>query len=229
MKPDLFNASNFLDYVVIDETPPSELDTFHDYLIGLWVIHPRAKLNQLENNLAILFLRHDVKFSGKLNKSNLNELKCSIIGVVAFFAFLDRIRPACLPLSQSNIMESISSLFRIVHVNSFKINKASAMKPIKYNRFKMEMCMMYFKGNISEKNVICASANSQLRIRHGAEGDPFVVKINGPQGTTPVYQVGLDVIHSSKTPGMFLNLYPYVQWIANTISEHAKNTSVEFE
>lgn len=56
------------DYIVVDKPSTYELDLFNDYLIARYVLHPKAKSNALENNLAILSLANDVEFSGDWNE-----------------------------------------------------------------------------------------------------------------------------------------------------------------
>lgn len=65
MNPDKFNISEYQDYVVIDRILPSESETFNDYMIIKWTVHPEAQQYKLNNNLAILFLGQDVKFSSE--------------------------------------------------------------------------------------------------------------------------------------------------------------------
>lgn len=214
---DFFNATDYLDYVVINKIPPNESQTYSDYMIGLWLLHPKAQKNQLDNNLAILFLTDDVPFSGKLKK-----MICRVISMtLSTVFFIDRIRPACLAMSPSIMNERVSALFRIIHVYPFNIAKATPMKPIKYKQFDAQLCAMFHSGTVvTETNAICASTeNTKFGNGIGAAGDPFVVKVNGAEGVTPIYQVGLDVIHSKQKPGLFLNLFPYMQWIIDTIAK----------
>lgn len=144
----------------------------------------------------------------------------------------DRIRPACLPLSPSIIYERITDVFRIVRFGPFNVNIASTMKPIQYKLLEIELCLKTFHVVVSDDVAMCASANQMLGTllahQQGHEGDPFVVKVVGPQRTTPVYQVGLDVIHSKEKTGMFLKLYPYLRWIVDTTSNKTMNFEAEF-
>lgn len=59
-------------FVRLGETSKSGSNLFNDYIVARWVLHPKAKANQLENNIAILFLERDVEFSGNNNINNIH-------------------------------------------------------------------------------------------------------------------------------------------------------------
>lgn len=102
--------------------------------------------------------------------------------------------------------------------------RAVPMKPIKYKIFDSDMCALVYKStNVTDENAICASADGPFIDNElGAEGDSFVIRIGGPQATTPIIVVGLDVTYAKQKLGLFLNLYPYLQWIVNTIAINAR-------
>lgn len=129
--------------------------------------------------------------------------------------FLDRIRSACLPFKESILHERVGRIYRLVRVDPFDISFAANYKPNNYSQVENDLCKMLHEEKktgletLLDQNTFCAQGGD----RYGNMGDPFVVKINGPTGKSPVYQVGIDTVRSNADPGIFLNIYPYVQWI----------------
>lgn len=138
--------------------------------------------------------------------------------------FLDRIRPACLPPRESIFTERISEIYRLVRTTQVKysdwfewlnVSQAVSYKTKNYTQMETEYCELIFRVNLKDQTAFCAQGD----VKSGNQGDPFVVKVKGMNGTTPIYQVGIDAIHMRRlNPGIFLNLYPYVQWINNVIN-----------
>lgn len=102
----------------------------------------------------------------------------------------------------------------MVREDSFQSLKASAYKPKSYKQVETEFCQLIHSVKLSDQTAFCAQAD----VISGNQGDPFVVKIKGKNGTTPIYQIGLDAMNTQLHPGVFLDLQPYVQWINDTIT-----------
>lgn len=45
-------------------------------------------------------------------------------------------------------------------------------------------------------------------------------------GGFPIYQIGLDAYHTDANPAPILYLYPYMEWINQTIIGNTKNTII---
>lgn len=97
-----------------------------------------------------------------------------------------------------------------------------------------EYCEFIHSVRLLDQTAFCAQGDG----KSGNQGDPFVVKGRGPNRTSPVYVIGLDAVHiRGLNPGIFMNLYPYVEWINDLINgkitDPAKNSgnriSMEFE
>lgn len=97
---------------------------------------------------------------------------------------------------------------------SFGVPQSAACNPKKYVQVNGTLCdSMIHSANLPQETAFCAQGKDGLR----NEGDPFVVKVVEENGSAPIYQVGLDTILSKKNSGVFINLYPFVQWINETI------------
>lgn len=131
----------------------------------------------------------------------------------------DRIRPACLPPSESILTQRISEIYRIVRTTQVKyadwfewlsVSNAVAYRPRNYTQMETEFCALIYRVNLKDQTAFCAQGGG----KSGNQGDPFVIKVKAKDGTTPAYQIGMDAIHLRDTnPGIYLSLYPYIQWI----------------
>lgn len=136
----------------------------------------------------------------------------------------DRIRPACLPPRESILTERISEIYRLVRKTQMKytdwfewldVSQVVAYNAKNYTQTETEYCELIHRVNLEDQTAFCAQGDGKA----GNQGDPFVVKVRGKNGTTPIYQIGIDAIHVRRlNPGIFLNLYPYVQWINEVIN-----------
>lgn len=127
--------------------------------------------------------------------------------------------------------ERASEIFRLVRTNPFNAAKAAVYTPKNYTQVETELCELFHNVRLLDQTSFCAYGDGS-----GNQGDPFVVKIRGKNRTSPVYQIGLDAIHLRRlSPGVFLNIYPYVQWIVDSILGKqrtmpvAKRKSIEFD
>lgn len=138
----------------------------------------------------------------------------TIVVTVISRLFSDRIRPACLPTKASIFNDRASEIYRLVRTNQFDASKAAVYKPKNYTQVETEFCELVHSVRLLHETSFCAYGDNES----GNQGDPFVVKARGKNRTTPIYQIGIDAIHLRRlSPGIFLNLYPYVQWIVDSI------------
>lgn len=100
------------------------------------------------------------------------------------------------------------------------MTKAAEYKPKNYTLLETEFCALIYKVNLLDQSSFCAQSSDDS----GNRGDPFVTKVRGVNRTTPVYVIGLDAVRLNLNPGIFLNLYPYVEWINEMISGKPANT-----
>lgn len=137
---------------------------------------------------------------------------------------LDRIRPACLPPRESILNERISEIYRLVRTTEVTFNdwfewlnvtQAIAYQPKNYTLMEIEYCELILRVNLKDQTAFCAQGDGKI----GNQGDPFVVKVKGKDWTSSVYQIGMDAIHLKRpNPGIYLNLYPYIQWINDVVT-----------
>lgn len=129
--------------------------------------------------------------------------------------FLDRIRPACLPPHADTLKKRTSEIYRLVRADSPDINKAADYKPRNYTQTATGLCELINSVKLADQTAFCAHGDDDQLPKNA--GDPFVVKAKGATGMMTVFQVGMDAFHLDVQTGMFLDLYPYVQWIKNTL------------
>lgn len=195
-----------------------------DYAVAQFYAHPEAKAFEVKNNIAILFLGQNVEFSGKIEQ-NSSEFHSYIepkhYCCCHSVCFLDRIRPAC--LSPWPILERrVSEIYRLVRENPSDVSKAAVYKPKNCTHVDTTLCGLFHSSPLLDETTLCAYGNDAL----GNKGDPFIAKIMGRNGATPIYQIGLDVINAHLHPGIFLNIQPYVHWINTTITGTTRATEV---
>lgn len=106
-------------------------------------------------------------------------------------------------------------MYRLVRVSAFDVSKGASYRPKNYTLFNPLICKLIHKLDPSDQTGFCASGDG----RFGNEGDPFIVKIKAESWTSPVYQIGMDAVHLEGTLGEYLDLFPYVKWIRNTLAD----------
>lgn len=143
--------------------------------------------------------------------------------IFSSYLYLDRIRPACLPPKASILSQRISEIYRLVRDSTLKVFQAAAYKPKSYVLLNTEYCHLMHSVNLSNQTAFCAQGDDAS----GNHGDPFVVKVKEEKGNTPIYVVAIDAIHLNDRLGIFLELYPYVQWISNIISENDTKETIQ--
>lgn len=144
--------------------------------------------------------------------------------------FVDRIRPACLPPRESILSERVSEIYRLVRTTKvtyedweewLDVSRTVAYEAKNYTQMETEYCELIYRVNLKDQTALCAQGDGES----ANQGDPFVVKVRGEDRTTPVYLIGLDAIRMRRMdPGIFLNIYPYVEWINNTIDGKVPTT-----
>lgn len=134
---------------------------------------------------------------------------------LTFDLFADRIRPACLPTKASILDDRASEIYRLVREDAFDTLRAAVYTPKNYTQMETEFCELIYRVHLLPQTAFCAQGD----VKFGNQGDPFVVKVKGPNRTSPVYVIGLDAIRLDRlNPGIYLNLYPYVEWINEIIN-----------
>lgn len=108
----------------------------------------------------------------------------------------------------------ISEIYRLVRVNSGGFTKASKYVAEKQTETQITMCGLIHSVNLSNQTAFCAHGEDDS----GEEGDVLVIKAQRKNGMTPVYTVGMDANHVNSKPSVFLQLYPYVDWIKRAIA-----------
>lgn len=184
-------------------------------------VHPGAKWTEFEDYLAVLFLENDVEFSGKIYFYSFlwNCLQQNIFLANFFFffssnLFIDQIRPVC--LSSKAPVFSDNTLYRLYR-NNTKLTQPTGFNTKKYTIVRNEKCQSY---KIPFTNaVFCAKSNEEI----GSNGDPFMHAIN-EDGMYPIYQIALDAYHMNDNPTVFVNIFPYIGWIDDTINGNIEKT-----
>lgn len=103
----------------------------------------------------------------------------------------------------------LSEIYRLVRANTKNLYESSHYTSKKYTQSQNIRCKALYKIDPSKQPAFCAVGEDET----GQEGDPFVIKAPRKNGMTPVYTVAIDANHVNAKTGIFLQLYPYVEWI----------------
>lgn len=113
------------------------------------------------------------------------------------------------------LSERASDIYRLVRKKSFDAAKAAVYIAKNYTQVENEYCQRNeCSADLLDQTSFCAQGSDDS----GNQGDPFIVQVKETNETFPIYQIGLDAVHLRMNPGVFLNLYPYVEWINDIIS-----------
>lgn len=95
----------------------------------------------------------------------------------------------------------------------------------KYTTVEIENCKSFMLSHEIPEFVCAKTNNSETHqpLRTGFHGDPLLLPIN--EGLVyPIYQVALDVGLWDSSPGIFKRIYPYIEWISDTINGNINKT-----
>ena len=192
------------------------------------VAHPDYNDEIHLNDIAIVHLKHDVKFTGKLKKKINFFLKM----INFFIGFsLDRIRPVCLPVYEpikTRNFDDENPFLIDWGITSHGEKHSDVMLQGQIRIIDKTTCKKIFKKHGLTRapeqysdRVICAGIESEAKCKYDA-GSPLMMPVHDNR-KFPVFQIGVTTYGrgciKKFTPGIYASVQYFADWIVQEVGK----------
>lgn len=213
--------------------------TYHvDIPVARVKAHENYNKENLSNDIAILYLAHDVDFSGNLIMMKLRSKRIILLKCFRAFAYSDHVRPICLPVDEPLQSRKFFGTNPWVAGWGYPLNETTRkysdaevlmqlQVPIVNNRvckshyIRIGMLKNEVDDMINDGN-LCAGSHVNNGFWRGDSGSPLMLPIPA-NGKFPFYQIGLvsrSFSNARKSePAIYTKLQYYADWIKKRVKE----------